>query len=99
MSSTDLSTTNLFLGLIAISSLVQMLAIVMVCLGVFLVTARLTRIIKTVQEQQLPLVADQLHAILDDVKGVTSTARMQADRIEGLTQWMLRAIRRCAGGV
>ena len=81
MATTDLSTTNLFLGLIAISSLVQML------------------LIKTVQEQQLPLAAVRLHGILDDVKGVTSTAQTQADRIEGFTRWALRAIRRGARDV
>jgi pyrimidine operon attenuation protein/uracil phosphoribosyltransferase len=99
MATTDLSTTNLFLGLIAISSLVQMLAFGVVCAGVLIAVARLNRLIKTVQEQQLPLAAVRLHAILDDVKGVTSTAKTQADRFEGLAQWALRAIRRCAGDV
>ena len=99
MATTDLSTTNLFLGLIAISSLVQMLAIGVVCAGVLVAVARLTRLIKTVQEQQLPLAAVRLHGILDDVKGVTSTAQTQADRIEGFTRWALRAIRRGARDV
>jgi hypothetical protein len=94
----DLSTTNLFLGLIALSSLIEMLAIGLVCAGLFLVATRLRHLIKTVETQHLPLAADRVRGILDDVKDVTSTVRTHADRIDWLTSWIPGATQSWRGG-
>ena len=96
---TDVSTTNMFLGIIAISNLIEMLAISVACVGLFLVARRLLQLIKAVKEQQLAPAAERVHAILDDVKGVTSTVKTQTDRIESLARWTLSAVRRCGGDV
>ena len=95
---TDLSTTNMFLGIIAISGLIEMLAISLLCLVLFLAARRLIQVIKVVEEQQLAPAAQRVHAILDDVKGVTSTVKTQTDRIESLASWAVRAVRRFGGG-
>jgi hypothetical protein len=94
----DLSTTNLFLGLIALSSLIEMLAIGLLCVGLFMVATRVKHLIRTVETQHLPPAADRVRGILDDVKDVTSTVRAQADRIDGLASWMFSAMRFWRGG-
>jgi hypothetical protein len=95
----DLSTANTWLGIIAISSVLQMAGIVVVCLGFFLLSRRLVHLTRTLEEQQLAPAAQQVHAILDDVKDVTSTIKTQADRVETMARWAASAIRRCGGDV
>jgi hypothetical protein len=96
--SADLSTTNTFLGILALSSLVEMLAIALVCAGLFMVATRLKHLIRTVETQHLPPAADRVRGILDDVKDVTSTVRTQADRMDGLASWIFSAMRSWRGG-
>jgi hypothetical protein len=71
----DLTATNRFLGLIALASVLEMAAIVAVSIGLFLVSRRLAHLIKVVEETQLAPAATRVHAILDDVRDMTSTAR------------------------
>ena len=77
----DLTTTNWFLGLIAIANVLETIGIVAVCLGVFLLTRRLTHLIKTLEETQLAPAATTVHAILDDVREITSMARRLCSRL------------------
>lgn len=70
----DLLWTNRFLGLIAVASLLESIAIAAVGVGLFLVSRQLSHLIKTVEEQQLAPAASRVHAILDDVRDVTSVA-------------------------
>ena len=94
---TDLATANMFLGIIAISSLVQMLAIGIACAGVFLVARRVALLIKTVEEQQLAPATERIRAILDDVKDVTSAVKTQASHLDTLAHWLSSALRRWGG--
>ena len=71
----DLTATNRFLGLIALASVLEMAAIVAVSIGLFLVSRRLAHLIKVVEETQLAPAATRVHAILDDVRDVTSVTR------------------------
>ena len=71
----DLTATNRFLGLIALASVLEMAAIVAVCVGLLLVSRRLAHLIKVVEETQLAPAATRVHAILDDVREMTSMTR------------------------
>jgi hypothetical protein len=95
----DISTVNTWLSIIAISSVLQMAGIVIVCAGFFLVARRLIHLTRILEEQQLAPAAQRVHAILDDVKDVTSTVKTQADRVETMARWAASAIRRCGGDV
>jgi len=73
----DLSATNRFLGLIAVASVLEMAAILAVCVGLFIVSRRLAHLIKAIEETQLGPAATRVHAILDDIRDVTSvTSRL-----------------------
>jgi hypothetical protein len=71
----DLTATNSFLGLIALAGVLEMAAIVAVGIGLFLVSRRLAHLIKVVEETQLAPAAARVHAILDDVREMTSLTR------------------------
>jgi hypothetical protein len=71
----DLTSTNRFLGIIAVASALEMAAIVAVCIGIFLLTQRLTHLVKALEETQLAPAATRVHAILDDVREITSLTR------------------------
>ena len=71
----DLSSTNRFLGIIAVANALEMIAIVAVCVGLVLLARRLRHLAKAVEEQQLAPAATRVHAILDDVRDITSSAR------------------------
>ena len=77
----DLTATNRFLGLIALASVLEMAAIVAVSIGLFLVSRRLAHLIKVVEETQLAPAATRVHAILDDVREMTSVTRMLFTRL------------------
>jgi hypothetical protein len=71
----DLTSTNRFLGIIALASVLEMAAILILCVGVFLLTRRLTHLVKALEETQLAPAATRVHAILDDVREITSMTR------------------------
>ena len=77
----DLSTTNRFLGLIAAASVLEMAAILAVCIGLLMVSRRMAHLIKTVEEMQLAPAATRVHGILDDVGAITSAARSLVSRL------------------
>jgi hypothetical protein len=77
----DLTATNRFLGLIALASVLEMAAIVAVSIGLFLVSRRLAHLIKVVEETQLAPAATRVHAILDDVREMTSVTRTLFTRL------------------
>jgi hypothetical protein len=71
----DLSSTNRFLGIIAVANALEMVAIVAVCVGLFLLGRQLRHLVKVVEEQQLAPAATRVHAILDDVSDITASTR------------------------
>lgn len=90
----DLTTTNLLLGIMAVASLVEVLGMVAVCLGLWLVTRRLVQLINTVEEKQLAPAAARVNAVLDDVKDITSHVKGQTACIDSLSCWIVSVLRR-----
>ena len=71
----DLTTTNRFLGVLAMASVLEVIAIAAVCVGVLMVVRRVNALIESVEKNQLAPASARVHDILDDVRSVTSTIR------------------------
>jgi hypothetical protein len=82
----DLATTNTFLGVIAIAAVLEMAALLVVGIAAGILTRRIMRFIDSVEEKQMVPAASRVHAILDDVKEVTSTVRSGADWADRLSR-------------
>jgi uncharacterized membrane protein len=79
---TDLTTTNVFLGIIAGVSLLEALAVVGLLVGGALLYRRLMQVINAIEERQVAPAVARVNAILDDVKNVTSTVKDEAARVD-----------------
>jgi|KBSMisStandDraft_5_1062788.scaffolds.fasta_scaffold256459_2 hypothetical protein len=79
---TDLTTTNVFLGVMAAVSLLEAVAVLGVFAAAFMVFRRLMQVINAIEERQVAPAVTRVNAILDDVKGVTSTMKREADRVD-----------------
>jgi len=90
----DLTTTNVLLGIMAAVSLLEGLAVLGAMLAGLLVYRRVMQVVSSIEERQIAPAAARVSAILDDVKGVTSTIRQKAGRLERLVDWVLDAISR-----
>lgn len=85
----DLTTTNVLLGIMAAVSLLEAIAMIGLFMTGFLIYRRVMRVVGGIEERQVAPAAARVNAILDDVKGVTSTVRQRTDRIDGLLDWIL----------
>jgi pyrimidine operon attenuation protein/uracil phosphoribosyltransferase len=83
----DLTTTNVLLGILATVSLLEVLAVVGLFAGGFIMFRRLTKLIEAIEERQLAPAATRLNGILDDVKAMTDVGRRTAERAERMADW------------
>jgi hypothetical protein len=81
----DLSTTNLFLGVIAVVSALEALGLLVISVGVFVLIRRIVQLINSLETHQIAPAAARVHAILDDMKEMTSTVRSGVGWIDRLT--------------
>ena len=88
----DLTTTNVLLGVMAAVSLLEAMAVLGVLLGGFLMYRRVVQVVESIEERQVAPAVTRVNAILDDVKGVTSTVRHESGRIDRLIDWILDGI-------
>jgi hypothetical protein len=96
----DLTTTNALLGVMAVVSMLEALALIALIGGGLLLYRRLTRLMAGIEERQIAPVAARINAILDDVKGVSAAVKGATDVADtgvrwGLA-WLLRRLRRVA---
>jgi hypothetical protein len=89
---TDLTTTNVLLGVMAVVSLLEAVAVVGVFVGAALIVRRLIRVLDAMEERQVAPAVARVNGILDDVKDMTSTMKTGAEELD-------RAIHRVAGVV
>ena len=90
----SLTTTNVLLGILAVVSLLEALAIIGFFLGAFLVYRRIVRVIGGIQERQVAPTAARVNAILDDIKDVTSTVKDEAARAEWVVSRLVDSVQR-----
>ena len=72
-------------------SLLQALAVIGLFLAGFLIYRRVMQVIGGIEERQVAPAVARVNAILDDVKGVTSTVRQGTGHLDGFVDWILRA--------
>lgn len=89
----DLSTTNALLGVMAAVSVLEAVAIVSLCTAGFLLYRRMMRTLGGIEERQVAPAVARVNAILDDVKGVTSTVKAETGHVDRLLRWMIDAFR------
>ena len=93
----DLATTNVLLGIMAAVSALAALAVVGLFLGGFLLYRRVLQVIGAIEERQVAPAAARVNAILDDIKGVSSTVKGEADRAQWVVSRVVDSIRRWRG--
>ena len=93
----DLTTTNVLLGIMAAVSLLEGVAVLGALLAGLLLYRRVMQVVDSIEERQVAPSVARVNAILDDVKGVTSTVREETGRMQDLMDWILGAISRKRG--
>src|SRR5262249_38700478 len=78
----DLSTTNLLLGIMAVVSALEGLALIGLGVAGFLVYRRVTELVDRLEAQQIAPAMVRVNAILDDVKGVTARVKAESERVD-----------------
>lgn len=94
---TDLTTTNVLLGIMAAIGVLEGIAVVALLLGGFLIYRRLERLIGRIEERHIAPAVGRVNAILDDVRGVTAVARHAADSTDSGVRWGLAWLMRRFG--
>lgn len=85
---TDLTTTNVLLGILAAVSLLEALAVVGLFAAGYFIFRRLMQVIDGIEARQVAPTVARVNAILDDVHEVTSAARTGATGVARLARWI-----------
>ncbi len=77
----DLSTTNLFLGIIALVSILEALAIIVGGLLAFRMVRQIQEQVRRIEERQFAPIMRQVEGILEDVRSVTARVHEETERV------------------
>jgi hypothetical protein len=78
----DLGTTNIFLGIMAVVSVLEGLLIIGLGLGGYLLYRKVTELVQGLEQRQVAPAMARVTGILDDVKVVTTRVKDEADRVD-----------------
>jgi len=78
----DLGTTNLLLGIMAVVSVLEALAIIGMGIAGFVAYRRVTELINGLEVRQVAPVVGRVNAILDDLKMVSERVKQEAERVD-----------------
>jgi hypothetical protein len=78
----ELGTTNFFLGIMAVVSALEGLLIIGMGIAGFIAYRRVMDLVAGLEARQIAPAMAHIHAILDDVKGVTSRVREETERVD-----------------
>ena len=77
-----LHTTNLLLGIMAAVSVLEALLVIGAAVGGYLLYARVNELINGLEERHVAPAMSRVNAILDDVKGVSTRVKDEAERVD-----------------
>ena len=77
----NLDTTNMWLAIMAIVSLLEALLLVGIGIGAFLAYRRMMQLVTDLEARQIAPVREKVDAILGDVKAVTARVSQQTERV------------------
>jgi hypothetical protein len=78
----ELGTTNLLLGILAAVSVLEAIVIAGMGIAGFLAFRTVMTVVAAIETRQVAPAIARVHAILDDVKGVTSRVRQETERVD-----------------
>lgn len=92
---TDLTATNVFLGIMAVVSLMEAVTVIGLFAGGALIVRRLIQVLDAIEARQVAPAVARVNGILDDVKDVTSAMKAEAEELDRaihrgadvVTQW------------
>jgi hypothetical protein len=79
--SVDLGTTNMFLGIMAVVSVLEALLLIGVGVGGFLMYRRVMQLVNELETRQIAPLREKVDGILIDVKAVTARVSQQTERV------------------
>ncbi len=78
----NLGTTNLILGIIAVCAVLEALIIVAMGVAGLVLYRRVMTVVSQAEEKHLEPAMARVNAILDDLKGVSSTVKEETERVD-----------------
>lgn len=78
----DLGTTNLFLGIMAVVSVLEALLVIGVGIVAYLAYSKVMTLVNGLEERQVAPAMARVNAILDDAKVVSAKVREEAERVD-----------------
>lgn len=95
----DLATTNMWLAIMAIVSVLEALLLIGVGIGGFLVYRRIMQLVNDLEVRQVAPIREQVEAILADVKTVTAQVSHQTERVNHAITGTMDRVDETAGRV
>lgn len=78
----DLGTTNTFLGIMAVVAVLEALVVIGLGIGAFIAYRRVLALVNDLESRHVAPLTTKVNGILDDVKGITAKAQLQANRVD-----------------
>ena len=81
MPTVDLGTTNTFLGIMAVVSVLEALLVIGIGVGAFMAYRRVTQLMTDLEARQIAPIREKVEGILADVRSVTANVSHQSERV------------------
>ena len=94
----DLTTTNVFLGIMAFVSLLEAMAVIGIFVAGALIVRRLIQVLNAIEERQVAPAVARVNGILDDVREVTSAVKTEAVELDRAIHWAADGVARWRTG-
>jgi predicted membrane metal-binding protein len=78
----ELGTTNMWLGIMAVVSVLEALVLIGVAIGAFLAYRRVMQLVNDLEARQIAPLREKVDSILGDVKTVTARVAEQTERVD-----------------
>jgi len=95
----QLGTTNLLLGIMAAASLLQALLFIGAGIAGWMLYQRVTTLLADVEQRHIAPTMSTVNAILDDVRGVTTTVKEETERVDYALRSTIHRVDDTAGRV
>lgn len=81
MPTVDLGTTNTFLGIMAVLSVLEALVLIGIGVGGFMAYRRVTQLMTDLEARQIAPLREKVDGILTDVRAITTSVSHQTERV------------------
>jgi hypothetical protein len=95
----DLQTTNIALIIMAVMSVLEALVVIGMGIGAFVAYRRVMALVNELESRHVAPLTAKANGILDDVKAITATAQLQAERVDHAIAGTMERVDETAGRV